>query len=1625
VSGSLRFALAFSLLLAGAARGAESCVTYDGFDGPGRGKTIVLVSGDEEYRSEEALPQLGKILAVRHGFTCRVVFAIDPETGAINPDNRRNIPGLEALADADLMIIATRFRDLPDEQMAHIDRYVRSGRPIIGLRTATHAFALESSPTYARYSWNHGGEDYPQGFGRQVLGETWVAHHGAHGTESTRGVIAPAAADHPIVRGIGPGEIWGPTDVYSVRLPLPDGCTPIVLGQVLAGMSPDDPPVEGAKNEPMMPVSWTRTRADRGEGSGRVFTTTMGAATDLSAAGTRRMLVNAAYWALGMEGRIPGEGTDVRIVGTYEPTDYAFGGYRRGLRPRDHALQAPPSAGAALRPDDHVLVIGNTFAERLAQSGYFDAVAHAAHPAHRLTIRHVPWSADEVGLRPREKDVPTMEDWAQRLEPDVIFMCFGMSESMSEAATASFAADLRALIASLREGAGGRGPRFVLVSPIAHEQLGPPWPDAATVDEHNRRLAVITSEMRQVAAAEGATFVDLFTPSRAAYERSSAPLTTNGIHPTERGCAAFMGSIGIQLGWVRDAEAGEAASVDALRARACDAHYYFRLRYRPTNTEYVWGRRKAPYGVVNFPPEMAQLDRMIAARDEAIWAMDKPAPGAVLARSVSAPDQWARTPTSEVLPADAWTPAPVEAKGTETSLGSLTIDEPDDFLASFSVPGGYVVECFASEQDFPELANPLAMAFDDRHRLWVLCTPTYPHLLPGARAECKLLILEDSNGDGRADTSTAFADDLYIPTGFAIDTDCVYVGQAPDLLRLTDTDGDDRADTREIVLSGFGMCDSHHQISAFEWDPSGAFLLNEGVFTMTNVETPYGTRRTSGAGVFRFDPRTQRLQILAHCYFNNPWGHAYGDYGESVLADASGGENFSFAHVILPFEYPKKPGRVGAFLNRGRPTAGCELIASRHFPDDVQDSFLVNQSIGFHGTRWDRLTPEGSHWKTESMPQDLLASTDTNFRPVAMEVGPDGALYIVDWCNPIVGHMQYSVRDPRRDHTHGRVWRVRHADRPLVQPPNVHGATIAELLELLRLPERNTRQLARRRLQTMETARVLPALAAWLGNVDPADPLYDRLVLEDLWIRLAHGRCDLDLIERGLSLGEARARAGAVRVLRYMLQAGNVDTGGAGSLLERAVDDLDMRVRLEGVVACGFLPETDGIAIAARADLAEMDDAMHNVFGEVLAYLGRNGAGGSDIVERVRLQRLPADELLAGELTELSAAVRLSRADLSLEQRDEALTHLAGADDDARAARLVTALVTTRGDESIAAVGELLLAQPDTALNGVAEDARSIAAESRGPRQAVGAAVLIRTAGADGAPRNPTALVEAIGMMRPGDVPPPLLERVRDAVGSSAVDPSAGIAQLVRHDEQSPGLFEWLDGLVESVEGEGLDPWTPRHERAMAALRGLHDLDYWIDEGNRITVAAPEQMARGAELYADEAVGCARCHGARGQGLEGFPPLDRSPWVLGDPRRAASIVVHGLYGHLRMPDGRTFNSAMAPLGDNLDDEEVAAVLTYVRQSWGNFAEPVDAQVVAVARREAPPAGGMWSTDALIARHPTRRDGIVQAAAIAHSAPPTPWLFRFVRNLVVYLVPPLAMVAFILWRLDRQNTKAPA
>ncbi len=512
----------------------------------------------------------------------------------------------------------------------------------------------------------------------------------------------------------------------------------------------------------------------------------------------------------------------------------------------------------------------------------------------------------------------------------------------------------------------------------------------------------------------------------------------------------------------------------------------------------------------------------------------------------------------------------------------LSSQDPAVALERLECAPGFEVNLFASERQFP-IGNPVAMTFDARGRLWVLTMPGYPHAVPGEPPRDALVILEDTDGDGRADRHTVFADDLYVPTGFELGHGGAYVAQQPNLVFLRDVDGDDVADERETLLHGFGTEDSHHALSAFTWDPGGALYFQEGTFHHSQVETPWGPVRCVNGGTFRFEPRRHFLEVFVTYPYLNPWGHVFDRWGQSFLADASDGSNYFALPLSGWLPYPQKHPRVESFTERVRPTGGCELVSSRHFPDDAQGDFLITNVIGFRGVMRHRVRDDGAGFAADKV-GPLLWSNDPNFRPVAQQFGPDGALYVVDWWNPLIGHMQFSLRDPRRDHGHGRVWRVTATGRPLLDDPPVAGRPEGELLELLRTPEERLRYRVRRELAAREPAAVAAAVDAFAAGLADGD---EALRLEALWARQAVGVHDEALLAAVLGADDPRVRAAGVRVARGWRHA----LADPLAPLARAVLDPHPRVRLEGVVALSHLDSAEAAA-AALAALGRPTDAF-------------------------------------------------------------------------------------------------------------------------------------------------------------------------------------------------------------------------------------------------------------------------------------------------------------------------------------------------------------------------------------------------------------------------------------------------
>lgn len=317
-------------ILAAMLGSAPAAVVYPGGAGPGKGKHIVLLAGDEEYRSEEGLPMLGKILSQRHGFKCTVLFSLNPADGTIDPNNQTNVPGMQAIGSADLVILQFRFRELPDADMKHLVDYMQAGKPLIAIRTSTHAFQYRRNPNsrYARYSYD--SKDWPGGFGQQALGDTWVSHHGVHGKESARGLIDGTHARHPVLRGVK--DVWGPSDVYGI-IHLKPADAVLLHGLTLRGMQPDSPP---NYDKPLMPLVWIRNYNWEHGKEMRSLTSTIGAANDLQSEDLRRLFVNACYWLTGLE--VPAR-AGVAYVGEFKPSFFGFGTFKKGVKPSEHELK--------------------------------------------------------------------------------------------------------------------------------------------------------------------------------------------------------------------------------------------------------------------------------------------------------------------------------------------------------------------------------------------------------------------------------------------------------------------------------------------------------------------------------------------------------------------------------------------------------------------------------------------------------------------------------------------------------------------------------------------------------------------------------------------------------------------------------------------------------------------------------------------------------------------------------------------------------------------------------------------------------------------------------------------------------------------------------------------------------------------------------------------------------------------------------------------------------------------------------------------------------------------------------------------------------------------------------------
>lgn len=910
--------------------------------------------------------------------------------------------------------------------------------------------------------------------------------------------------------------------------------------------------------------------------------------------------------------------------------------------------QQPQSASPWLdvKEGDKLVVIGNTLAERMQHDGYFETLLQSRFPGKDLVVRNLGWSADEIDLRPRSANFADHGHNLGDHKPNIVLAMFGLNESFAgPAGLDAFKARFAKFIEETKAQIGNDG-QLVICSPIPHENLNrPTLPDGKSTNENIR---LYSGAMQSIAAAANVRYIDLYSPLEVAMKSASAPLTINGIHLNERGNEVLAAALDVSLFGPRPQK--NTVDLDALRAAVVEKNLQFFYDYRAVNGYYIYGGRKNPYGVVNFPEEFAKLRKMIAVRDQRIWDI-------AAGRSVSATID--DSATGDLSPI---------ATNVSAEIKYLT---PEESKQMFVLADGFEIDLVVSEVDFPEMVNPVALDIDARGRLWVGTNPSYPQYLPGQPVDDKILIYEDTNGDGKADKQTVFADKLHLPIGLALGDGGVYVSQQPDLMFLKDTTGDGVADVRQRVLHGFDSADSHHALSAFTFGPDGALYFQEGTFHFSQVETPYGPQRVRDAAVFRYEPKTEKFNIFVSYNFANPWGHCFDYWGQNFVADASPGANYFAAAFSGDVIYPQKRRKMEQFLvKQWRPTAACVIASSRHFPESIQGNYLINNTIGFLGTLQYQMADDGSGFKASPV-DPLLSSRDTNFRPIDMKFGPDGALYIVDWFNPLIGHMQHNLRDPKRDKHHGRIWRVRYKDKPLLDVPKIEGESIDKVVRLLASYEDSVRHLARMELRTRPTANVVSELFHWWNEQTDDSEQAQHNRLEVLWVLQQHDQVHPQVLKTVLSSKDHRARAAATRVLSYWRDR----VEDATQLLITAVLDDSPRVRLEAVRAASFYDDVDqGRLIVDAAMTKPLDYYLNYAIDETNTTLDRRG-GPRKTGDDTLIKQIASGQVNDSQIVPMVKAV---------------LANI----DAAQAGRLADAIL--RGDFSsgnrAAALGELLVA---------------------------------------------------------------------------------------------------------------------------------------------------------------------------------------------------------------------------------------------------------------------------------------------------------------------------------------------
>ncbi len=843
--------------------------------------------------------------------------------------------------------------------------------------------------------------------------------------------------------------------------------------------------------------------------------------------------------------------------------------------PGREILKAPPRPK---RPDiqsaklplaffegERIALVGNSTAEKMNLYGHFETRLHLRFPEKKLVVRNFGRPADEVGSRQRPGNYDLLDDPLYSFSPDTVLCFFGFNESYAgpegvDGFKRGYLSFLQQFSERYTRDESGSKVRFVLVTPAAFENTNDPLlPDAEAI---NRNLLLYADAVQQVGKETNCGVVDLFKGTKQRYDaQPKCQFTLAGFAFNEQGDAVISELLDEGLfGKTTNATAKDLFA--KVKAAVVEKSWVHSQDYRMLNGWYVYGGRRT-WDHETFPNEYLKIRQMAALRDAFIWDL--------AAGKTPAPVDDEKT-NPVVVPATRFG-VPIQKYSEPTELKYLS---PSEFIAATEVADGLEIKLFADEIKFPELAKPVQLNFDNKGRLWVSCMPTYPQWRPGdKKPNDRLLIFEDTDGDGTADKCKTFYDKLHCPTGFEFYNGGVLVTDQPRLIWLKDTDGDDKADQVVEILDGWGTDDTHHTIGAFEFSHGGLMHMLEGVAMSTTLETPWGPKRWSGAaGSFVFDPKTFEIKRFTTPGYGNPWCMTFDPWGQGIVGDGTNAQQH-WATALSGNQIGPRRGLDAIFDNQGmRPALGNEFIFSKHFPDSFQGQFTYACVINMNGMPRFRIRDDGAGFagervmKDDGKPNDLISSKDKNFRPADPQIGPDGALWFGDWCNALIGHMQYSQRDPNRDHVRGRVYRLVAKDRPLVKPMTQFGKSETELLEQLRVYEPRTRYRIRRELEGRPTEKVAAAVKDWVSKIPAKDPERERLLTEALWIQQTHHIVDDGLIASVLACSDPRARAAAIHTVSDLMQW----IPNASEIFVKASTDAHPRVRAEAARALSFIP---------------------------------------------------------------------------------------------------------------------------------------------------------------------------------------------------------------------------------------------------------------------------------------------------------------------------------------------------------------------------------------------------------------------------------------------------------------------